>query len=149
MLSDKTLTVLLICAASGLAGCKTIEKPTFSVYEALPGTWGWQNSKRAGCDSNPHVISFSEDRTEMVLEFASLDEAVTGETTTWRYKVLGDKPHLRVLREDEMTRNPATGRPVIREVIMITPDRYCRRRTDRVYGSCGRHAVRCESDQGR
>jgi len=143
---DKALAWLLMTAACGLAACKTTEKPTFSVYEALPGTWGWRNDNRAGCDSNPHVITFSEDRTEMILTFAKLDEPITGETTTWRFKVLGDKPHLRVLREDEKTRNPATGRPVIREVIMITPDRYCRRRTDRVYGSCGWHVVRCKSD---
>ncbi|MBX3704521.1 MAG: hypothetical protein KF822_12170 [Steroidobacteraceae bacterium] len=76
---------LLIGAACGLAGCKTTDVPTFSVYDALPGKWGRQYDKELGCDGNPRVISFSEDRKQMTVTYAKPWKSVVGETDTVRY----------------------------------------------------------------
>jgi hypothetical protein len=142
----RVLAWLLISAACGLAGCKTVEQPKVSVYEVLPGKWGWRHDKHAGCDSNPHIISFSEDRKEMTLTYARPAETVIGETMTSRYRILSDSPHLRVLLEGETRRNPATNRLVLWDLVLVTPDQYCWHRADGKPGSCSRRIVRCQAN---
>lgn len=145
-LTRQALGWLLIGAACGLAGCKTTDVPTFSVYDALPGKWGLQHDKELGCDSNPRVISFSEDRKQMTVTYAKPWKTVVGETDTVRYKVLSDDPHLRLFMEGEWRRNPASDRLVAWDLVLRTPDRFCWHRIDWRPGLCTRSIVRCPAD---
>jgi hypothetical protein len=142
----KALASLLIGAALGLVGCKTTELPPSSVYEILPGTWGWERRGPRTCEDNPHVISFSEDRTVMILSYAQPAKTIIGETTTIRYKIVSDNPRLRMLLEGERRRNPATDRLVLWDLKMTSPNRYCWRRNDWPPGSCTKSVVRCQTE---
>lgn len=146
---DMALAWFVIGAACALVGCKTTELPTASVYDVLPGTWGSTFNKSISCDSNPHTISFTEDRTEMLLTYAKPRQTRDGEITTVRYKVLSDKPYLHLSREGEKRRNPAGGRLARWDLVMVSSDRYCWHRTDWLNRVCGTHIVRCQSDQDR
>lgn len=143
---DKVVICFLISSACGLVGCKTTELPAPSVYEVLPGTWGSRLYKDVGCDSNPHVISFSEDRSQMTLRYAQPARTVLGEAMTLQYKVLSDEPHLRVQLEGERRRNPSTDKLVVWDLIMVSADQYCWHRADRRLGSCSSRIVRCQAD---
>lgn len=133
----------LAFAATGLAGCKTTEVPGSSVYEVLPGTWGLRQSKRYGCDVNPHVIRFSEDRKEITLAYALPADADAGEPAIIRLQVLSDSPRLRVFRHGERRRIPSTNELVVWDLVMVSPDEHCWHRPDRNPGSCTRRVVRC------
>lgn len=143
---DRALAWLLIAAMFGFVGCRTTQVQTSSVYDVLPGTWGWQHSKHAGCDSNPHVISFSEDRTEMILTTAHPEMTVHGMARTSRYRIYSDSPHLRMFLEGETRRDPATGALVLWDLVMKSPDKYCWHRSDWQPDACTESIVRCRTD---
>jgi hypothetical protein len=64
------------------------------------------------------------------------------------YRVVATRPYLRLLLVDE-DRTTASGDPVVWDLMMLSPDRYCWHRTDWPPGSCTQRNERCDSDGNR
>jgi hypothetical protein len=110
----------------------------------LPGTWGWTIANGFGCDENPHDIEFSADRKSMFYSVQDPVESPTGEIVkTIQYHILDTSPHLRMRIEGETRTTPA-GDPVVWDLILISPDRYCWHRTDWPVGACTANIERCQ-----
>jgi hypothetical protein len=123
----------------------TARPPVESYYELLPGTWGWKNYKPASCDVNPQVISFTGDRRTMLVQFTeSIVWPVPVQNKTLRYEVLDTKPYLRMMIEGEWRMKD--GKPVVWDLVMLSPNRFCWHRADWPLSSCTRAIVRCYGD---
>jgi hypothetical protein len=126
-----------------LAACTTTKTREPSIFAALPGTWGWEKNDKSGCGANPHTISFTRDRSFMLLEHAIPFEGASGnKDPVIRYRLLQAEPYLRAKIEGE-TRTTPSGEPIVWEVVMLSPDRYCWHRTDWPEGACTAAIERC------
>ena len=134
-----SLVAVVVGQVSGCASSKTADQ---SIFAVPPGIWGWEQSEELGCGGNSHTLSFTKDRAVMLLkhEEASIAQGIPAEAV--RYRVLQSEPGLRMAIEGESRMTPA-GEPVVWDVVMLSADRFCWRRTDWSPESCTPAVVRC------
>lgn len=118
------------------------------VFSLAVGEWDWSRGDST-CLGNTHTVTFSQDRSEMLLTFKAPIDTATGQSV-FRYRILDVGPHLfpepaQVVRgsmEGE-TRRTAGGDLVIWDLVLATPNRYHWHRTDWEAGAVTRPIVRC------
>jgi hypothetical protein len=118
------------------------------VFSLAVGTWDWWRGDST-CLGNPHEVTFSSDRREMLLTFKAPIDTSTGKRVV-RYRILEVGPHLfpepahvvRASMEGE-TRRTTGGDLVIWDLVLATPNRYHWHRTDWEAGAVTRPIVRC------
>jgi hypothetical protein len=149
--------LLGVLAASLLLACRAArpepetgpsQRAAAEVFSLAVGMWDWWRGDST-CLGNTHEITFSPDRSEMLLTFKAPIDTATGKRVV-RYRILDVGPHLfpepaQVLRasmEDE-TRRTDGGDLVIWDLVLATPNRYHWHRTDWEAGAVTRPIVRC------
>jgi hypothetical protein len=130
-----------------VSGCASSRPTDQSIFAVLPGDWGWEEHEEVGCGNNSHAITFTKDKKIMLLKHkeASTTQDVPAEAV--RYHVLQSIPNLRMAIEGEKRKAP-TGEPVVWDLIMLSPDKYCWHRTDWPAGACTTAVVRCPVKSG-
>jgi hypothetical protein len=116
-----------------------------SVLELIRGTWGWTVPEKLSCTENPHTIEVSVDGTEMILSHAHPHRNFTGKVSSepTHYDVghvVADRVRMNIRGEQRTT---PTGELVAWDLIMLSPNEYCWRRTDWEATSCTPSIVRC------
>jgi hypothetical protein len=101
------------------------------IFSALEGSWAWSGDDSA-CVTDPHTISFTPARDQMIIAHAKPFEGPDGELDSiTRYEIL---EHTRgrirgaIPGEQRLTES---GEPVVWDLVLRGPDRYAWRRTDR------------------
>jgi hypothetical protein len=140
-----SLVTAVVVAFSGCVPTKPAEP---SIFEVLPGTWGWEKTEKLSCAGNSHTLSFSEDRKMMLLRHKEVlpEQVIAAETV--RYRVLQSEPNLRMVIEGE-TRKTDSGEPVEWDVRLLSADRFCWHRADWPSDGCTEAIVRCPSDSAQ
>lgn len=108
----------------------------------LAGDWAWEPEH---CADDPIRISSSADGREMYHDTkAGLTSGVAiPARQRLLYRVLDSRDsRLRLALADE-TRQDASGKPVIWELVMMDPDRFCWRQADWPADGCTRPLARC------
>ena len=153
------LVYLLVLTALAVACARTVpvidpEAPNSAAraeetFRLLEGTWDWARGDST-CQRDPHRLSFSTDRREMLLTYLRPDDS-TGAPRVVRYQVLAqgkrvhpELPHvLRTAMEGE-TRKTPTGELVLWDIMLLSPNRYHWHRADWAEGGVTRALVRCD-----
>ncbi len=137
----------IVLGAMFLSGCTSVKPVDQGIISVLPGTWGWEQSVEFSCGNNSHTMRFTKDRKFMLLKYKEAVPEQDIPANDVHYKVLQSEPNLRMAIEGEK-RTAATGEPVVWDVVMLTPDRFCWHRTDWEAGACTGAVVRCPVAQG-
>jgi len=145
--SERHLRCLTALAAALAAGCVSTRPADPTIFSVLPGTWAWENNSEFGCDGNSQAISFTRDKKVMLLKYKDESKEQEIPAHAVRYRVLQSEPHLRMAIEGEKRTTPA-GDPVVWEVVMLGPDRFCWHRTDWEPDGCTAAAIRCPVANG-
>jgi hypothetical protein len=130
--------------AIGVGGCASHPAPnsqTSTVFEQLKGTW---SEEHTNCQ-NPNVVSFDDDRTMMLIEYAEVGWATeTDSRKVFRYRILStDHSAIRVQLENE-SRLDEKGKPVVWHIVVVDAETYCWGRDDWPQGACTPPRKRCE-----
>jgi hypothetical protein len=107
------------------------------------GSWGWVDDD--GCETNPHVIRFSDDRRVMELTHRERFEPEEGpgpEVVTYDVEFVGDDYVRGRIRGEQ--RRTDDGKLVAWDLVLVAEAEYCWRRTDWGRG-CTRPIQRCPS----
>lgn len=111
-------------------------KPDPDLFRVVQGTWGWKDSPASSCEQRPHVLTFAENNTRMILKYPS-----TG--AQYVYQVLyAEKNKLTMLIEGEERRTDFGDR-VIWVLVLNNPNSYQWRRTDWKPDLRTKEIVRC------
>lgn len=135
-----SLLVLLVLSAALPSGAEPPAKKKVPLEAALAGTWGFE-LEGGTCDVNPHRISFSQDRMTMELRYSKGVNGKPAAEATYRVKGKG-KDFLRMKMDGEKRRSDR-GILVEWDLVLVTPDSYCWRRTDWEPDDCTVEAIRC------
>ena len=136
-----SISVALAAAfSSSITGESPTEGETLTFQEIASGTWGL-DIEGVGCNENPHTIEFSDDGAEMRLQYAS--GAGDGRPAEFTYDVIGEGPAFMRMTLRGETRTTESGETVIWELVLLSGDRYCWRRSDWSPGGCTPPATRC------
>jgi hypothetical protein len=138
---------LVALVAVLFGGCVASRPVDQSIFAVLPGTWAWEQNAEFGCEGNSHAISFTRDRKVMLLKYRQESKEQEIPADAVRYQVLQSEPHLRMVIEGEKRTTPA-GDPVVWDVVLLGPDRFCWHRTDWQPGACTPAVVRCPVTNG-
>jgi hypothetical protein len=104
--------------------------PGTDLFSLVQGTWAWANSDST-CASDPQTISFTPDRTGMIIRLAHPYKLADGTVHTFAYYDI-----LRVTRSSIRgairgeTRLTPDGRAVVWDLILESRDRFAWHRTD-------------------
>jgi hypothetical protein len=117
-----------------------------TVLDVIRGTWGWTVPEDLSCTENPHTIQVSADGTEMTLSHARPHEDFTGKISSEpaHYDVVhvgADRIRMNLRGEQRTT---PTGELVVWDLMMLSSNEYCWRRTDWQATGCTRSIVRCD-----
>lgn len=112
------------------------------ISELSRGVWGWPDGA-GSCDSNPHAISFSDDRSAMHITSAHATELVgsSDRTSTYDITFFGDDVVRGQIRGE--TRRTPAGKLVAWDLQLLAEGAYCWHRTDWPAGHCTRTLRRC------
>jgi hypothetical protein len=140
--------ILAIIAALGIA----LRGPTpyevaagADVSTTVAGTWDWAG-RPGTCTDNPHTISFSADRSTMILRFA---KPMSDGHIEARYDVHRmNRSGVRGAIEGETRRTPS-GQPVVWDLVLMSPDSYRWHRTDWSDGGYTGLVIRCPRAAGK
>lgn len=125
-----------------LVGCATTSTPESEFPGKLSGVWG---ESTEDCEANPHTISFSLSGDRMYVRYpegGTADGATLQER--FEYNVLSDTARgLHVALSEEGRLDP-TGFPVTWELIYVSMQFYCWRRSDWGEDECTPPRMRCE-----
>ena len=144
MTSGVLRIVAFAFALVSLLSCTTIHTVEDSPFVILPGTWGWTTDSGLECHENPHDLSFSDDKSSMLLAFHQpLKNPSEKAEQTVRYRILATAPHLRMKIEGE-TRTTPTGELVVWDLVLLSRNKYCWHRTDWRRGACTASNERCD-----
>lgn len=108
--------------------------------ELSTGVWGWPEGPNT-CQSNPHSISFSDDRSVMRITRAQPLPGGDERTTVYDIEYIGNTV-VRGRIPGEMRRTPA-GKPVVWDLQLLARGAYCWHRTDWNPGDCTATIRRC------
>jgi hypothetical protein len=131
--------VLLV--AVGLVGCvASPPSPAPAVFDRLVGHWD-----DVGDCKNPHIISFDDDESLMMVEYAEVGWVTENDSRkVFRYWILGrNDPVLRTQLENE-PRLDDQGNPVVWHIVVVDADTYCWGRDDWPQGACTPPRKRCK-----
>jgi hypothetical protein len=98
------------------------------LHEVLSGRWDWTTNERP-CTGNEHTIAFSDSGQVMAITLAEID-STTGTPDVAVYDIVREGPSSIMGAIRNETRLTEDGKPVVWELILISPDRYVWRRTD-------------------
>jgi hypothetical protein len=133
----------VVVIAALASGCTLVKPDTSSVFSTLPGTWGWEGHKELSCDGTSHTLSFTRDRSVMLLQYTDKSNRVSDNPIPIvRYRVLQAKPNLRMAIEGETRKTPG-GELVVWDLVLLSPNRYCWHRTDWRPEGCTAAIERC------
>jgi hypothetical protein len=130
------LAPLLSCAPMRSAPASA--QPS-SALAALKGTWNWVGE---GCDKNPFILSPSPDGSTITLSSTEPDSAGTLHRT--EYRVLEQASAFVRGQITDEDRRTASGKLVVWDFVVLSPDRFCWRRTDWPSTGCTKPLQRCE-----
>jgi hypothetical protein len=116
---------------------------TSDIYNILEGQWEWRSDDKT-CATNPHNISFNDNRTEMYINYIkSTDGFEEKPLTTARYEILDvDDLVLKMAIIGEV-RKDAHDADVIWDLVLLSRAEYCWRRQDWDIDSCTVSNYRC------
>ena len=140
---SKRNQAVLVAAIALFAAVEVTEGQSRPIAEVLRGVWDWEEAPKR-CQDNPHSISFTTGGSRM--EVRHPKGAVVGskapEVVTV-YRVLAEGP--RALRMEIVgeTRRTERGDPVVWDLILLSDDSYCWRRTDWPPQGCTGRVLRC------
>jgi hypothetical protein len=110
------------------------------VFDVVAGTWGWVEGTRT-CTSDPHMLSFSPDRTSMFYRYPQAADSAGARDV--RYEVRGHgRDFIRMFMVGE-TRTDSTGALVEWDLVLVSDDLYVWRRSDWPKGASTRPIERC------
>lgn len=98
------------------------------------------------CEENPHSISFSDDRLQLTLSYARVTPHLLEPDPVAVYEVESANAvsaHVRLRGENRLDE---VGAPVTWDIIVLSPDAYCWRRSDWPPHACTPARARCGSD---
>ena len=136
-----TWRVLLVAIAVTLAayapGAAQVGRPS----EVLTGGWDWEAAPKR-CQENPHSISFTRDGTRMEIRHPKGAVVAGGDRLPDPRRRAAGAAHAdhRIIGE---TRTTEQGEPVVWDLILLSRDAYCWRRTDWPQQSCTGRVLRC------
>jgi hypothetical protein len=128
--------------AFGLVSCVSHPTSQFgAVFSGLSGRW---DEEQPDSCKNPHVISFDDERTTMLITYADVGWVNENDSRkVFRYKVLGaGQSALRAQLENE-PRLDKQGKPVVWHVVLVDENTYCWGRDDWPQGACTPPRKRC------
>ena len=113
------------------------------IFQVVTGKWAWTGPANP-CDSDPHTIAFSSDRTEMLITHAQAFRGADGQfDSVTHYKILAHtRGWIRGAIPGE-TRLTDQGNPVIWDLVLRSPNTYAWHRTDWGWGESTRNIQRC------
>ena len=142
--------LLLVAVGTYVLYGRPYEVPTDSdIFTVVQGTWAWTTAD-SNCAANSHTISFTPDHSGMIITAAhpyrrpdgKLDSVafydVQGHTRSWIRGVIRGE-----------TRLTAEGRPVVWDLVLMSPNRYVWHRTDWTPGGYTRAIRRCAEGEIR
>lgn len=115
------------------------------MQDTVTGLWDWEIAPK-WCAENPHSITFSRDGSKMEVRHpkgASIAGGVAQALVV--YEVLSKSPGLLKTRVVGETQTSGRGDIVSWDLVLLSPDAYCWRRSDWPPGSCTRRIIRCPS----
>ena len=132
----------VIALLQSLFGVRPYDVPAGTdIFTVVEGTWDWSGSPGV-CRDNPHRITFSSDRREMVLAFEQPLDSVSGVRTA-SYDIRDTTRHsIRGFMAGE-TRQSTTGGLIVWDLVLTSPNSYRWRGTDWPRGSYTPEVVRC------
>jgi hypothetical protein len=135
---------VLVMAILVILGSSAVTTPQDRrIVDVLPGTWDWEETPKR-CQDNPHSIRFADAGKRMEVRYpkgAVLDKEPPPVVTV--YRVLSEGPSvLRTQIIGEM-RKTDRGDLVVWDLILLTKDSYCWRRTDWPPQGCTGRVLRC------
>lgn len=144
------------CAACGLLPNGEAKRGDGSialdVFKESLGTWAWANGDST-CRGNVHTLTFSPDRSAMLLTHREPLDTVTGQTVA-KYRVVSSGNQIlpglaNVIRArlDDETRTTDDGKPVVWDLVLMTPNRYHWHRTDWPDGAVTKPLIRCDGER--
>jgi hypothetical protein len=111
--------------------------------DVLPGVWDWEEAPKQ-CQENPHSISFTAGGSRM--EVRHPKGAVVGNQAPQLvtvYRILAEAPASLRMEIVGETRKTERGDPVVWDLILLSRDSYCWRRTDWPPQGCTGRILRC------
>jgi len=131
----------LLALLQSLFGVRPYDVPACTdIFTLVEGTWDW-TGRPGTCRDNPHRISFSGDRREMVLTFAQPFDSAGARIAT--YDVRDTTRHsIRGFMAGE-TRPATAGGLIVWDLVLTSPNSYRWRGTDWPKGSYTTEVVRC------
>lgn len=109
--------------------------------ELLTGRWAWTTSERP-CNGDEHTIAFADSGRVMTITLAEIDSA-TGVPDVAVYDIVREAPSSITGAIRNETRFTEDGKPVVWELILVSPDRYVWRRTDWARWGSTAAIIRC------
>jgi hypothetical protein len=135
---------VLVMAILVVLGSSTVTTPQDRrIVDVLPGMWDWEQAPKR-CQENPHSIAFAAAGTRMEVRHpkgAVIDKEPPQVVTV--YRVLSEKPYALRTQIVGETRKTDRGELVVWDLILLTPDSYCWRRTDWPPQGCTGRVLRC------
>lgn len=134
----------LLVAFAGLAACRS--NPTPAAPDALSILAGrWDEPAADSCQS-PHVISFDDARTTMLIEYADVGWVTESDSRkVFRYRILDAGPSAIRMQLENEPRLAADGTPVVWRFVVVDADTYCWGRDDWPQDGCTPPRRRCPS----
>jgi hypothetical protein len=100
------------------------------IFQVVTGSWAWED-KTGACGRYPHTIQFSPDHALMLIAHSNPIKDSTGakpEVTEYEIRE-HDRRHIRGFIRGEK-RTTSSGKPVVWDLVLMSPDTYRWHRTD-------------------
>lgn len=134
----------LLLGSALLAACAGTQSTAgLDPFETLQGTWG-RKSGAESCETGPHTISFSEDRTRLIMARTAAEGAGGADVSDKvQFLVTGSGENYVRIIDQEVAAKPGYKRGSY-DLMVRSADRYCWRPTRRRQVDCDLPYYRCE-----
>ena len=139
-----TVFAAIIALLQACFGVRPYEVPAGTdIFAVAEGTWDWAGQPGT-CRDNPHRISFSPDRRQMVLSYRVPFDSVTGKQVSTYDILLVTRHGIRGSIVDETRRTP-DGDLVVWDLVLTSPTTYRWHRTDWPAAGYTPELIRCDA----
>jgi hypothetical protein len=137
------IRLVVIVMVTMLVSSEVGEAQGQRMTDVLPGVWDWEEEPK-WCKENPHSIKFTAGGSRM--EVRHPKGAVIGDeppSALTVYRILAEGPSSLRMEVIGETRKTESGNPVVWDLILLSSDSYCWRRTDWPPQECTGRVLRC------